>query len=177
MTQQNLFRRTAVSSAWLLTWGLALYGVLQVARVDLPWQHGVCGPWGCGPIPQALAACHLFWLVLLFPPTLFAVARFPSALVGKLGWVLAGTGTVGIAAIVLNESTTWLPQALDWQRRYFIHRCLFNLATLVEVPLVEALFLGIAMRAISSRRAAHDRPRSGILTAKNPLRDGQDRED
>ena len=177
VTQQNMFRRKAVSSAWLFTWGLALFGVLQIARVDLPWQHGVCGPWGCGPPPQALAACHLFWLVLLFPPALFVIARLPSALDGKAGWILVGTATVGIAAIALYESMTWLPHALDWQRRYFIHRCLFAVATLVEVPLMEALVLGVILWAISFGRAADDLPRSTSLTAKDPVGDGQDPED
>ncbi|HEY3963651.1 MAG TPA: hypothetical protein VGM05_03775 [Planctomycetaceae bacterium] len=156
MNPTTAFGRTAASSAWLLAWGLALYGVLQVARLDVPLQHGICGPWGCGPTLQALAACHLFWIVLLLPAALLATVRLNDSLVDKMSWTLACAGAAGIAAIVLYEYITWLPLAVDWQRRYFIHRCFFAVTILVEVPLAESLVIGIAMRTFSFRRAARD---------------------
>jgi hypothetical protein len=167
--EQQAFGRTAISSVRLVIWGLALYGVLRFAKMDLPWQHHICGPWGCGAPPHALAACHLFWLLLLFPPALMLTARFPPALVGKVGWALIGIGAVGIAAIVFHESTSWLPQAFDWQRRYFVHRCLFSVATLVEVPFVEALVLGAVLSAHSSARANSAVTPRGAAASELPM--------
>jgi len=145
--------RAVFSAACLLGWGIALYAALQVGRLELHSEHGICGPWGCGPPPEALAACHLFWLVLLFPPALVIAARLAPRRVHKLGWALAGAAALGIAAVVVHEAITWLPDASDWQRRYFVQRCLFSLATLVEVPLPELLLVGIALAALSRGRA------------------------
>ena len=59
---------------------------------------------------------------------------------------------IGLTAVVVYEFATWFPQADAWQRRYFVHRCLFATATLIEFPVAELLLLGIAMRAFSGHR-------------------------
>jgi hypothetical protein len=145
-------RRAVPSSAWLAVWGLALHGVLNVVRVHVDWEHGICGPWGCGPPPQALAACHLFWLVLLTPSVLFFGTRLPRFVAQRVAWILAGLGILGLAAVAFHEFTTWLPQADDWHRRYFVHRCAFTAATLIEIPMAEFLVLGLAMWVMARAR-------------------------
>jgi hypothetical protein len=152
MIVRGTISRAIMSSVWLIAWGLALCGVLNISRLDMHWDHGICGPWGCGPPPQALAACHLFWLVLLAPPMYVAIPRVPPALVYRAAWTLAGLGILGLVGIVAYEFATWLPEAHDAERRYFVHRCLFSAATLVEVPLVEMLLLGFVMRALARIR-------------------------
>jgi hypothetical protein len=127
-------------------------------------EHGICGPWGCGPTPQTLTACHLSWLVLLTPPGLLLSLRLSWFRARIVALSFAGLGTLGLAAVVSHNLVTWLPQADDWQRRFFVQRCLFSTTTLVEVPIAEVLVLGLVMWAIVRGRRTHAAPAESLLS-------------
>jgi hypothetical protein len=145
MLPAGTLKRAAVFSSCVSAWGLALYAALNVARLNLRWEHGICGPWGCGPPPEALAACHLFWLALLTPPAWLLGARLSRSGAQRVGWTLTGLGVLGLAGVVFHEMATWLSPYDDWHCRYFAHRCLFAVATLIEIPIAEILALGLAI--------------------------------
>ncbi|QDU64783.1 hypothetical protein Pan216_56750 [Planctomycetes bacterium Pan216] len=124
-------------------WGMLLYGTLRLA--DLPtatWDHSICGPWGCGPPLSALLACHGFWIVLMAPVVVWAIRSWSRPTLWRVGTALLAGGSLGLAAIAVDDTTHWLPAVSVAQRAYLPQRFLFRVATLVDAPLVELLLAG-----------------------------------
>ena len=139
-------------SVGLASWGGCIAGALSVANVQLGSSHSICGPWGCGPPPQALAACHLAWLVGLIPPVVL-LGRSPkvsSRLTRSIGGGGVFLALAALLALVIHQRLVWWPQASEWQRPYFWHRYGFTIATAVDFPIIQTLFLGVWM--IGKRR-------------------------
>ncbi len=139
-------KRYAVWGAGGLLWFASLDGALQLQRLpDAAFGlHSVCGPWGCGAPLPALLACHSFWTILIGPPAILAAWYLPFVWVRRLGIGMAAAGICGLAALVGWEAATWLPQVLPSQQHFFMQRCLFSLATLTDVPIVQVLTTGCA---------------------------------
>lgn len=142
---------------WMALWGAALYGTLQIARITGPWDHAICGAWGCGPPLSALVACHGFWAVLI-GGTVTAVMRYGSApVLAVAGRLLMAGGMVGLVALALWEGTSGLtaPDQSWWP--YALQRYLFVLATSVDMPLLQIIAAGAMMakggRAVAARQA------------------------
>jgi hypothetical protein len=138
------------SIVWLIAgtaWGAALWGALSLQTVPASafGEHGVCGPWGCGPPVPVLLACHTFWIVLLGPSTVIAAVRLPQAWRRLLGILLVVLGTQGLLAVGIWESFTWLREASEWHRHYIVHRYVFALITLVDFPIIEVLVAGAGL--------------------------------
>lgn len=133
-------------------WGAAIFGVLQLHHLPLEPVHSVCGPWGCLPPLQALAAYHGFWLVLLSLPAGLA-CRFlvPSAL-KKLGLLLVVCGVLGLAGIAIRQYFSWLPYNAIWRTQYCVQRYLYEVATLVDVPVVQGILSGVTCLLIARLR-------------------------
>jgi hypothetical protein len=143
------------STAWLAArialWGAALAGVLRISRMSVAADHGICGPWGCGPPLSALIACHGFWIVLLLPPTVMLLRRGSARTVRAVGLVSTSVGIATLSVIAIWEWTHWYAIASDWQRGYLVHRYLFSIVTLVDVPVIEITLLGVAGLAVTAR--------------------------
>ena len=145
----------------LVGWAGALYAVLSLSSISGNWGHTICGPWGCGPPLQALLGCHGFWVLLLTPPAIMAIRRWSGRTLQQAGIALGIVAVLGLVGIVVWDSVTWLPKASDWHRQYLIERCLFVVATLVDVPLVPLSLIGIAFGiagSIRSRNLAEQNP-------------------
>lgn len=139
MTTPLTARRFAVV---LGIWGTALYGSLQLQHVPWPINHGICGPWGCGPPLETLIACHAGWLVFLAGPAWLVNALFPSRtlrILGIVGLLMAAGGLIGIGLV---ESLVWWPQASEWARPYWLQRYLFEVAMLVDFPVLQTAIVG-----------------------------------
>jgi hypothetical protein len=148
---------------WLLAscaWGICLWWslLLQQLPASAFGEHSVCGPWGCGPPLPVLLACHAFWMVLLSPPAVVAAIRLPSPRVRLMGTVLVVLGLSGLVAVGVWEAATWLREASEWQRRYFVQRYLFSVVTFVDFPILEVLLIGAGLWLAESRRS----PRSAM---------------
>lgn len=123
----------------LVGWAALLYGALTLRRVPGEFSYLICGPWGCGPSLQSLVACHTFWLVLIGPPLWVVGGRWSLS---GLRLATAGIWFVVIAGVLVTciwQIVTWIPSfpggtELAWQNYW--QRCLFVLATMVEVPLL-----------------------------------------
>lgn len=137
---------------FLLCWALSLWGTLKLASASSLMGHDICGPWGCGPPASALLACHLGWLVFLSPLLLFArhVAITHPKQVHTTGYLVALSGGIGILAVGVHQYLTWLPMASEFARGYLWHRWAFVIATLTDVPIVQAILLGLAVAWIAS---------------------------
>jgi putative copper export protein len=138
-----------------IAWSGLLLGSLSIARLPGDWGHAFCGPWGCGPSIQALVACHLSWLVVLLPAAfLFAnSSRVSPELVRRVGTLLVLAAIIGLLTIVVYQRIIWLPAASDFQRPYFWQRCGFVIATSIDLPLLQVLLAGIALRFLPNHRA------------------------
>jgi hypothetical protein len=156
------------TTIWLLAscaWGVCLKWalLLQYLPASTFGQHTVCGTWGCGPPLPVLLACHTFWMVLLAPPAVVAAMRFPNRGVRLLGTILIALGATGLISVAGWEAATWLREANEWQRPYFVQRYLFSVVTLVDLPVLEVLLVGAGLWLAESRRSP--RPTIGAATA------------
>ena len=138
----------------LLIWIAALYGVLRAGPYLGNLGHGFCGPWGCGPPLEALLVYHGFWLVLIGGLTTAAIRFCSAATLDVAGRTLTVVSLCGLLGLMAWELT----YMSDTIRPYAVQRCLFAVATLVDIPIVPAALAGIACWFASHRKnAAHRR--------------------
>ena len=127
---------------WIGAWTGAIWGVLQFAQVRTSWDHAVCGPWGCGPTATALVSCQTAWFMVLLPVCVAGHRWLSGDRQWQLGLVLVALATATIVGVVMREAATWLPAASDYQRPYFIQRCLFAVVTWTDLPILQMGVLG-----------------------------------
>lgn len=140
---------TARTAVGLALWGGAAYGVLGLAR--LPGDggaRGLCGPWGCLPPLQSLAAAHGFWLLVIGPAVARAAHRLSPRGLRRLGGVLLAIGGAGLAWVAVGSMATAGAGPPGW--RPILH-AVFEVAMLVDVPLVELVAAGLACLVIATR--------------------------
>lgn len=158
MTRDTLTAKTLAKA--LIVWGAALFGSLQLKYLPIAEEHGICGAWGCGPPVSTLLACHLGWLVSLAGPAWIAGHLLPTTwliVFARTGLIL---GVSGLMGVVLHEALVWWPQATDWSRSYWLQRYFFELATLVDVPILQVLLISATALARVRRAEPRWRPRS-----------------
>ncbi len=141
----------------LLVWGLMLFGTLQVGKSAGDWGH-LCGPFGCGPPIKDLVAWHGFWMVVLVLPTWLCVRHLSARTLRRMGLALGLAGLLSLAGIVTWEAIHWLPQVSPGYRSQFVLRCLFVVALLVDLPIVQATLCAVTCWAAGIIRK--DYPRS-----------------
>ncbi len=141
-------------SIGLFAWMGGIYGVLQIGNLHTRWDHVACGPWGCGPTVPAMTAYHLFWLMLLLPPAAMVARVLPEGLRDKAGWVLMALGAGIALAVVAWQAVYWLPIGGENAASYFVQRCLFSMATLIDVPMAQIFLAGMLFWAWPSPKCA-----------------------
>lgn len=142
----------------LFVWSGLLLASLSVAKLPGDWGHPICGAWGCGPPAQALAACHLAWLVVLMPPVVFVMRRSRQAQF-RAGLLLTFASVALLLTVIAYQRIVWWPEANEWQRSFFWQRCGFCLATSVDVPILQMLGLGLLLLCFApSRRFQKESP-------------------
>ena len=137
---------------WLLVWGAAVYASLMIYFIPGEFSHGICGPWGCYPEIQPLAALHTAWLAGIGLPTMLAACYWPVRWARRLGWTMTALGAMGLTAITCREAITWLPQVPEEWRGYFHLRVVYTVAMLTDVPLLQLVLAGIVTCVIIRRR-------------------------
>ncbi len=131
----------------LFVWTATLLAALSITNSPGNWGHSVCGVWGCGPPTQVLVGCHLAWLIVLIPLAMI-VSRSFHRTIGPpqhFGKILCVVGAILVMTVVMYQWATWLPAVSDWQRKYFLQRCGFTIATCVEIPMLQLLAIGLVM--------------------------------
>ncbi|QDT67187.1 hypothetical protein MalM25_00840 [Planctomycetes bacterium MalM25] len=134
-------------------WGSALWASTQMHRVELPFEHGLCGPWGCAAAPEALLGAHLLWLTLLAPTlvlTCRAVGPSRSRRLANAAWKI---GALLAGGIVLWGIIAWLRAGEP--QEYALKRGLFLLATTPDLPAIPLAISGLVARFANKRVGSH----------------------
>lgn len=147
-----------------VAWAILLWSALQMAHVHTSWDHALCGVWGCGPTLPAVLSCHAAWLIVLTPVALVGRSLVPPRWARSIGLAVSVLVLALLLGIISRESTTWLQQAPVGYRHYFAQRCLFVIATWVDVPLVELGLVGLLWWAT---------PRKSLPVRTSVLESGQ----
>jgi hypothetical protein len=146
-----------VARAWKLVlagtgWGLAAYGALSLAGLEGDFGHSLCGPWGCLPPVQALAAMHLFWAVVLVPPVAWALTRGRPRHLRLAGMLLFFGALTGIVVVAARDLLAWLPDAPPEFQAYWARRALYTVVLFSDVPLIQGLLAGAICWGVGRRR-------------------------
>src|SRR6056297_585256 len=138
-------------------WGVLLWGTLQMTHVSLPlpWDHGICGPWGCGPPMEALLACHFFWAVLFFPIGIYCRGKLSEIRRRQLGMALVLIGLMWTGVILIQQWLTWYTDAADEVRQYYFRRIAFVIACNTDYPLIQVMGLGSCLMWRSRSESSH----------------------
>jgi hypothetical protein len=145
-----------VSRTWKLVlggigWGLAAFGALALGSLPGDFGHSLCGPWGCFPPIQALAAMHLFWVVVLLPLIGWGLAKGQSHQLRRAGGLLFFGAVLAIVAVAGRDLLAWLPSVPPEFQVYWARRALYTLVTLSDVPLVQVLLAGAIFWRVGNR--------------------------
>lgn len=128
-----------------------LFGALQIGKAAGDWGH-LCGPFGCGPPVKDLVAWHGFWAAVLVLPTWLCVRHSSARALRRLGLAVAVAGLLWLAGIVAWEAMHWLPRVSADYRSFFVLRCLFVVALLVDLPIVQATLCAVICWIVGTMR-------------------------
>ena len=126
----------------VLSWFLLLYGILSLRDLPGDYSHRLCGPWGCLPPIQALAAIHGAWtLVMGTAVRRLLRTRSPQKL-KHAGIVLTCLGAAGLVLFASHELSTWPLRDSSGAGTYFFPHLLCSMAMATDLPLVQITIAG-----------------------------------
>lgn len=129
----------------IVAWGGGMFAVLQVGRLPLDDGHAVCGAWGCGPPLQALVAWHGFWTLLLAGPMMIGGRHLDRRTQVRAALVVGGLGLLGVLGFVAWDCLVWYPRVSSFQQQFLLQRCLFSIATSVDLPVIALTLAGFGL--------------------------------
>ena len=134
----SVLARLLLVAAWIG----AVWGSLQIHRFDLNLQHGVCGPWGCGPPVEALIGYHGFWFLLFLPVAAGVGLYLPSTVNRKVGLSLL---TFGLLTICLRVGLDVGSYVSHSGTSHAVQRGFFTLVTTVDLPMIPTVLAGVLL--------------------------------
>jgi hypothetical protein len=149
-------------------WGLAAFGALALASLPGDFGHSLCGPWGCFPPIQALAAMHLFWVVVLLPLMGWGLAKGQSHQLRRAGGLLFFGAVLAIVAVTGRDLLSWLPTVPPEFQVYWPRRVLYTLVTQSDVPLVQLLLAGAICWWVGNRSRGVGRYSTRVVREMDP---------
>lgn len=121
-------------------WIAAVWGSLQIHRMDLNLGHSICGAWGCGPPVEALIGYHGFWTLMVLPIAVGLGLYLSAATSRKVGVAVVLFGLVAICIHVGWDAFTYANRV--GSAEYLIQRALFILVTSVDLPMIPTVLAG-----------------------------------
>ena len=91
----------------VLLWFGLLYGILSLRELPGDSSHRLCGPWGCLPPIQALAAVHGAWTLVIATAVAWFLRTRSSRTLRRTGVVLTCLGAGGLAVLAGHDLSTW----------------------------------------------------------------------
>lgn len=145
-------------------WIAALFGSVQIYRLDLNLGHSICGAWGCGPPVEALIGYHSFWLVLIVPIATLTGLVLPVRFQRYLGWALLVGGLLAAATYVVRDGLWYHEKSGSWE--HVTQRAWFALVTGVDHPMFQVAIAGLCVLVWPRGKPA---PASASPTAGSPF--------
>ena len=147
----------------LTAWFGAVWGALQIHKLDLQLEQSICGVWGCGPPTEALIGYHTFWMLLLLPLVVSLRRSWPERC-QRIGWI-----TLSLASLVLLLQVGF--DAISFARRsgsthYLLERAGFTLATSVDLPVIPVLISAGTLLVLARFNRSHDAARDGQVESE-----------
>jgi hypothetical protein len=137
----------------ILTWAGLAYSILFVRLLPGDYVHSFCGPWGCLPPLQALAAMHGFWILVVVPPAAWAIRACHSRALGAAGLSLITLAVVGIGLVFARESWLWTHcHGVAAWGNYLPQRLFAAAITTTDVPVLQSLAAGIVLSIAAWRK-------------------------
>ena len=138
-----------------LVWAGIAYGVLSLRDLPGDYSHRFCGPWGCLPPLQAVAAMHGFWILVVVPPSAWAIRAAQPRTLRAIGWSLTTLGIGGIGIVLAWESWTWTHRYGAGWADHLPQRLLAATITTTDVPLLQCLAVGVVLSVTGRRVDRH----------------------
>lgn len=135
----------------VLGWAGLAYGVLSLRLLPGDYSHRFCGPWGCLPPVQAMMAMHGFWILVIVPPTAWAIRTQQPRARKTIGLSLTAVAAIGIGFVLAWESWTWTQRYGAGWGNLLSQRLLVAAVTTTDVPLLQILAAGIVL-SVTGRR-------------------------
>lgn len=105
------------------------------------------------PPLQALVALHGLWILVLLPAAIWAARKWPPLWLHLVGVVLTTVGLLVLAILGARELVHWYPAAGPAQQKYIVQRIVYVLGTTTDLPVLQVITAGVALRLAARRRA------------------------
>ena len=149
--------RTLLLLLMVPPWIGALYGTLQIHSMDLHLgPHTICGPWGCGPRPEALIGYHGFWAVVILPVAITVGVVAPRQANRLIGGLLLIASVIGAATYLTWDGVQYASSAQSTEHAF--QRAVFTLVTTVDIPMIQALIASGLLWGVFGRKAGVTEP-------------------
>jgi hypothetical protein len=126
----------------ILLWILALYGILSLRGLPGDYSRPCCGPWGCLPPIQALAAVHGAWALVTATAVPWLIRTQPARTLRCAGIVLGGLGASGLVVITGHDLSIWPLDVSTDAPTYRAQHLLCSIAMATDLPLVRTAIAG-----------------------------------
>jgi len=134
-------------------WGTAALAVLQLRNWTGPWDHLMCGVWGCAPPLAAMVSCHCIWALALFPAAV-AIRKYVSAEHGRVTAIsLMLIAICMIIGMISYEFVTWYLPARESIKPFFLRRLGIAVLGQVDIPAFELFFCGLLLKWFPRRNS------------------------
>jgi hypothetical protein len=136
----------------VLLWCVLLYGILSLRDLPGDYSHRLCGPWGCLPPIQALAAVHGAWALVMGTAVAWLLRTRSPRMLKHTGVVLTCLGAAGLVIFAGYELSTWPLKDSSGAGTYLFRHLLCSMAMATDLPLVEITIAGVATWYAGARR-------------------------
>jgi hypothetical protein len=128
----------------VLLWCVLICGILSLRNLPGDYSHRLCGPWGCLPPIQALAAVHGAWVLVIATGVAWLLRTRSPRTLRRTGVALTCLGAAGLVAFTAHDLSTCPHTISDGAVAYAPQRLACSIAMAIDLPLVQTTIAGAA---------------------------------